>query len=139
MGLADGSYFTMAGNVTALSNGGPGFLVWPRGGVQMDGAVDAQSNADCGVKCLLTSTVYISGPISAGAAYRASQIWKNASWGFWAHHCWADANINCSGNTGGSVFADCGSQVNAFGGDQGISGSCSPPWNTVGNSNAMIT
>ena len=141
--MGDGSYITMSGNLLTFSNAGPGFVVWPRTGCQMDGAVHAICNGGNGIQCFGTSICYIWGPISDGAAYTQSKFWKNGQWGMWADHTQATCYCDCGAGTGnangaGSIFAQQGSMVAAAAGDVGISSSCSPPWATIGNANATI-
>jgi hypothetical protein len=137
-GVGDGSYLTMSGNLVSINGAAHGFLMYPRSGCQMDGAVECCANVWNGVHSLLSSTVYIYGPLSSGTAYRTSHMWRNGQWGISGHHVWCDAYADFSGNGAGSIYAEYGSQIHPTAGDQGVSSTCSPPWGTIGNGNANI-
>ncbi len=142
--VSDGSYLTMSGNVLSFSNAGNGFMIWPRCGCQMDGAVHAACNGSNGVQTLLGPTTYIYGPLSGGTAYTRSIFWKNAQYGCWAQHSQVSAYCDCGAGTGnangaGSIYAAYGSMVQPTAGDVGISATCTPAWGVVGNQNSLIS
>ena len=141
--LGDGSYLTMTGNALCFSNGSFGFQLWPRCGAQMDGAVHAICNAQYGYGFYSTPTCYVSGPLSNGAVYTQSKVWKNGNWGIWCNHSQASCNVDCGAGTGnanaaGSIQVVNGSMLSPQSGDVGISGSCSPAYGVVGNANSLI-
>jgi hypothetical protein len=141
--VADGSYFTMIGNLITMNNSGHGFMLHPRTGCQHDGGLHSQSNGGNGVNLFMTSTYYQYGPLSGGTAYRTSTTWKNGGWGIQSWHAQADAYIDCgaggaNANVSGSVLANYGSNIHGSAGDAGISATCSPAWQTIGNGNSWI-
>ena len=141
--MGDGSYLTMYGNCLCLGNGSDGFLVYPRGGAQMDGALHSCCNAGSGINMLLAPTLYVWGAMSGGSPYRASAIWKNGNNGVTMNHAQAQLYVDCgagaNANTNSSVWAGAGSMCEAIGGDLNISAHCFPAFNTVGNGNSLIT
>lgn len=138
----NGSFFTTLGNVISIGNAYCGMAIYPGCGMQIDGGVFCSSNGQHGLFLFIAGGGnYCNGPMLGGTAYGPSHFWKNAQWGIWCAMC----ELNVYGDCGAGANANGGGSINASGAayvgcaaDLNVSGQCSPPFGTIGNSNSLI-
>jgi hypothetical protein len=137
---ANMSFFTTYGNIVSLGNGNHGIVAYCGCGFQLDGGTFCCSNALYGVFFDMGTELWINGPFSSGTRYGPSHLYKNGRYGIDVSHgsasIYADCGAGANANGLGSAYAEWGGVIQAT--DINISGHCSPPWNVVGNGNALI-